>query len=204
MHIAMAIITGTCLAMSDGSFKDSLGTMAWILMDTVKAKLFGSTTVPGSAIDQGSFHRELAGIYSTICMANHVCKYYSIQHGSITFGCNGLSALQQCFNKHWHISQNTPDYNLISAIQMALVHSPIKWQWCHIHRHQDQVKHGSELLPLKSLHIQMDTNAKQWWENLSQAKHQPIPAAIPGKGWTIYLHQCKLATFNEFFNSYIQ
>jgi len=85
MHIAMAIITGTCLAMSDGSFKDSLGTVAWILMDTVKAKLFGSTTVPGSAIDQGSFHNELAGIYSTICMVNHVCKYYSIQHGSITF-----------------------------------------------------------------------------------------------------------------------
>jgi len=68
---------------------------------------------------------------------------------------------------------------------MALAQSPIKWQWCHIFGHQDQVKNGSDLMLLESLNIQMDTNAKCWWEILSNAKHQPIPVVIPGEGWTI-------------------
>jgi len=54
-----------------------------------------------------------------------------------------------------------------------------------------------DLLHLEVLNIQMDTNAKWWWETLSQAQHHPILSLIPGERWSIWLNWCKLATFNQ-------
>jgi len=162
--IAQAITLSTCVVVSDGSFKDSIGTAAWIITNLAKATLSGSTTVPGSLHDQGSFWSELSGIYSTVCMVNHVCQYYSVTYGTILFGCDGLSALQQCLQCWWQVSPNTPQHDFICAIQMALAQSPIHWKWQHIWRHQDQSKAASELTLMENLNIQMDANAKQWWE----------------------------------------
>jgi len=51
----------------------------------------------------------------------------------------------------------------------------------------------------------MYTKAKQWWENSLLAKYLPAPMSIPGKGWTIWQNNCKLAMFNcEVFNLHIQ
>jgi len=136
-------------------------------------------------------------------MVNHVCKYYSIRTGNIAFGCDGLSALQQCFNPSWRISPNTPHYNLISATRSALKQSPIKWHWHHILGHQDQVKNQQELSTFEVLNIQMDNKAKWWWETISQAKLKPHNLTIPREGWAIWLNHCKLATFScEVFDTH--
>jgi len=55
-HIAEAIQSGHSLEVSDGSFKDSFGTTAWILTDNNTAILASHTTVPGIANKQGSFY----------------------------------------------------------------------------------------------------------------------------------------------------
>jgi len=92
--IAQALSSGTCMAVSDGSYKDLFSTAAWILTNLASAQLLGITTVPGSPGDHDSYRSKLAGIYSTIQMVNHVCQYYQVTTGSILFGCDGLSALQ--------------------------------------------------------------------------------------------------------------
>jgi len=106
-------------------------------------------------------------------MVNHVCQYYSVKHGTITFGCNGLSALQQCFQHCWQLSPNAAHHDFIFAIQQALSQSPVQWQWQHICRHQDQNKDALDLSLMEHLNIQMDANAKCWWDHVSQAQHQP-------------------------------
>jgi len=106
-----------------------------------------------------------------------------------------LSALQQCFQCHWQLSPNAAHHNFIFAIQLALSQSPVQWQWQHIHGHEDKNKDALDLSLMECLNIQMDANAKHWWDHVSQATHQPTSTIIPGEGWSIF-HQ-KLATFNR-------
>jgi len=70
---------------------------------------------------------------------------------------------------------------------MALLQSPVHWQWQHICGHQDQNKPTSDLTHLETLNIQMDAKAKQWWEKATQDNHQPMPTIIPGEGWSLFL-----------------
>jgi len=169
------------------------------------AKISGNVTVPGLDDEQGAFHSKLAGIYSTVCMVNHVCQYYSITNGNILFGCDGLSALQQYFNRKWHISPNTAHHNLIQAICTALKHLPITWKWQHMCGHQDQAKPKPDLTMMEQLNIAMDDSAKLWWKHLEALNYRPQPALIPGEGWSIFLNNIKLATFSrEIFDLHIQ
>jgi len=64
--IAQALSSGTCMAVSNGSYKDLFGTAAWILTNSASVQLLGLTMVPGSPGDHASYCSKLAGIYSTV------------------------------------------------------------------------------------------------------------------------------------------
>jgi len=179
--IANAIHSGQCFAVADGSYKDTFGMVAWILM-THKVRLEGVAMAPGNVEEQGSFHSELTGIYSIVHMVQHICTYYSITTGGIQISCDGLSALQQCFNQNLRFSPNSSHYDLILAIHNSLAHSPIHWHWTHILGHQDEVKTKTKLSTLKVLNIQMDAKAKLWWQQLSQVKHHLFLLPFQVKG----------------------
>jgi len=58
---------------------------------------------------------------------------------------------------------------------------------------------------MESLNIQMDVNAKSWWNTLAHAAYQPTPAPIPGKGWVLLVSGLKVATFTrEIFDLHTQ
>jgi len=105
------------IGVSDGSFKDALGSAAWILT-TMESQgwIKGYTTIPGIVNDQCAYHSELGGIFSTVLMVNTICQYYSIQHGRVQMGCDGLGPLQQCFDQWQEPSPSMPHYDLIKAI----------------------------------------------------------------------------------------
>jgi hypothetical protein len=94
--IANAIAQGEAIAVSNGSFKDLYGTVAWGFEganDT--GQISGAVVVPGSAKDQSSYRSELAGIYSILAFAKRLCVLYKMTTGSIELGCNGQSALDK-------------------------------------------------------------------------------------------------------------
>jgi len=58
---------------------------------------------------------------------------------------------------------------------------------------------------MELLNIQMDLEAKRWWDTLSQQQFQPTSTRIPGERWSILLQGNKMATFNRtIFNHHTQ
>ncbi len=67
--LAKAITQGEAIAISDGSYKDTYGTAAWVFKGAAATgRVVGSVVVPGSAQDQSSYRSELAGIYSILVL----------------------------------------------------------------------------------------------------------------------------------------
>jgi hypothetical protein len=137
-HVANAITNHTAIAVSDGSQKASMGTSAYVLEGlTSTGRIIGVNIAPGNIAFGDSQCCELAGIYAIVLLDNLLCETHSISYGSITVGCDNLSSMQKYFD-------------LVSAIQWKIQHSPIKWYGHHVYRHQDNL--GRPL---------------NWWETLN-------------------------------------
>jgi hypothetical protein len=65
--IAEAIFSGCCVAVSDSSNKDGIGTASWVLecLDS-KHWISGLCIVPGSSDDQSAPRSEHAGLYALV------------------------------------------------------------------------------------------------------------------------------------------
>jgi len=130
-----------------------------------------------------------------VLMVNVLCTYYSIGHGSISFGCDGLGPLHRCFDLWYTPSPSTPHYDLIKAIQFALAQSPITWSWQHIRGHQDETIEISALDQWACLNIEMDSQAKAWLNHLETLAFKPSSCSLPGKGWSCWAHEKKFPSF---------
>jgi hypothetical protein len=66
LEIAKALIQGTAIAFSSGSFKDSQGTSAFIIEgDSKKGRLVGVNVIPGEPSSQSACRSELGGVAGT-------------------------------------------------------------------------------------------------------------------------------------------
>ena len=86
---AAAIIRGTARAVSDGSFKNEMGTSASILFHTKSKdpnRIISVNSVPGNREEQSAYRSELAGISGSLSVIAAVCTVHDIQSGSITIG----------------------------------------------------------------------------------------------------------------------
>ena len=203
--VAATIRDGTCIAVSDGSYKDNLGTAAWTIGSiTATSWIEGRTWIPGSAKDQCSARSELGGLYSLVRLVGIITKYYQINSGGVTIGCDGLGPLHRCFKHEWDPSPSTPHYDLIKAIRVMARSTAISWRWIHIKGHQD-VKSDSDLDHWAQLNIEMDKAAKIEWDNRLLRDPQPINASIPGEGWAVYIGTVKASSWSKpIFNSHVQ
>jgi len=111
-----AIRRGLCEAVSNGSYKEGVGTAAWILTDSENlVNITGFTNIAGPHHIQRAYCSELGGIFSMVAMAILLCNYYHINHGHIHIVCDGLGPLQQCFG-NYSPSPTTPHFDLITSI----------------------------------------------------------------------------------------
>jgi hypothetical protein len=100
IHIPLEVIhhfkqnRQSLIAVSDGSFKNGHGTAAWILYFSDSCNCVGRVVVPEEAHDQSAYRSELTGLYATAISVRLLERRFGII-GSVTMGCDGLSALQQ-------------------------------------------------------------------------------------------------------------
>lgn len=103
--------------MSDGSYKDTYGTAAWVITSPITShSLSGQVIVPGSMDTHSSYRSELAGIYSSILISVKLCKFFDIQGGQITLACDSHSALDSVLRNNKCTPVDAPCFDLLGAI----------------------------------------------------------------------------------------
>jgi len=138
--IIQAITSGHAMAVSDGSFKDNQGTMAWMIYDTRNPKVAlgqGVITTPGSTTAQGSYRRELAGIYGLVTTINILTKYHGQAQGSILIICDGEAALNKSM-KPWMSNPLEKHFDIIHMIHIGVRATKLQWKSKHIKGHQTE------------------------------------------------------------------
>ena len=81
--IAQALIQGTTIAVSKGSFKDSQGTLAFIIEGCSKqGRLIGVNVIPGEESSPSPNRSELGGVAGILECLHCPCVAHDIAEGS--------------------------------------------------------------------------------------------------------------------------
>lgn len=171
--IVEAIRNGTCIAVSDGSFKDEYGTAAWVLEGrTSEGRIEGVGIIPGEPKIQGAYRSELGGLYGIATIIHILCQVHSIEQGAVEIGCDGLAALRNGVAGDGQIKPQAPQFDLIAALQGQMHKSPITWKPRHVKGHQDN-NVDAELDRWAKLNIEMDEKAKLHWATTCDVARNP-------------------------------
>jgi len=185
-----AILEGSAIAISDGSYKNFFGTVSWTIGNPeVAALLSGQAVCPGAAPDMDSYRSELAGIYCIMAVVKKFCSFHHIEEGSIEIGCDGLSALDIAFEKGDQFFHDVPSYNLVSAILQLRRCSPLTWSYRHVRGHHDEGSGDLDFWATRN--IQMDVLAKQ---HLAFAQTAPRHFLIQGEPWQLWVGNRKVTS----------
>jgi hypothetical protein len=86
---------GTAIWVTDGSYKDSYGTAAFILIPDIFSQegRIMVDQIPGREDDIDAYRAEAAGIYGCIAFTNELMKHHQLANGTVTMACDCLSAL---------------------------------------------------------------------------------------------------------------
>jgi hypothetical protein len=183
--IADAIRNRVAIAVSDGSFKDTYGTVAWVLEgDNSAGCIIGRVISPGTGSDQSAYRSKLSGILAIMIMVKHICSYHHISEGSVELACDGLSALNKAFSQVSILQLEDPNYDLIAAIKHQWHYSPLLWKIQHVKGHQDDHTAIQQLDRWGQLNVEMDLLAKAY---IPFAKNQPRHYTILGEPWSIWV-----------------
>jgi hypothetical protein len=93
-------------------------------------------------------------------MVNTLASYHLITQGTITVGCNNISALELSFEIERPITTKHPDHDILYEIRAQLSKSPISWTAQHVQGHQNDQRTLTVLSQLKTLNCEMDNLAK--------------------------------------------
>jgi hypothetical protein len=193
MTLAMGLIQGNATAVSDGSYKDNLGTSGFVLCGPRrKLAAIGSNVVPGNPDEQSSYRSELVGISGVLAVVTATCMKCNIQEGSIRLALDGKQALLKA-SSTWPRSPTDMDFDLLCDIRKKITRLPvtITWQW--IEGHQDTHRPYHTLSGLAQDNVQADQIAKFRLNRCGCQGSVPSPQRFADEGWSISLRGRKLS-----------
>jgi len=191
--IAEAIKKGVAHIVSDGSFVDSFSTAAFILEGNF-TQVKNQVITLGRPQDMSAYQSEISGLYAAIFLIHSLCNFFQIEEGSVTIGCDGLSALHQAFSSFTPPSTDCPSFDLIMAIHQLCKCSQIQWQPQYVAGHQVDHAPFEQLDRLGQLNVEADNLAKA---HTCNAKLRPRHYAMFGEPWSLYYRGCKLQKLSK-------
>ena len=197
--IAAAIIRGDARAVSDGSFKNEMGTSASILFHTRSTdpyRIISVNSVPGNRNEQSAYRSELAGVSGSLSTIAAVCVVHDINTGSISIGLDGEQALIAA-SEDWPLNPERPDYDLLIDIRAKVRRLPITVTWKWIKGHQDDFASHGPLDESAQANIYMDSMAKAYWNYLNTSDHCPSPQRFGDEAWSISFQDNKLSRLDK-------
>ena len=165
-NIVQDIKTQTLVGVSDGSFKDGIGTASFII-ENLKGteRIVGLIDVPGHEDEQDAYRSELAGLYGILVVIKQLESYCNRIGGHIIIACDGKGALFKAFDTLKNVSTKSPHYDILGGI-----HSLRKCIDCniipiHVKGHQDELN-MKDINRLGVLNIECDLRAKLFWRDI--------------------------------------
>jgi hypothetical protein len=123
--IALEIISGTAIGVSDGSYKDNFGTSAFIFEGVhSEGRITGRNCIPGAPEDQSAHRSEVGGIVGMAVTLKALCKLYDITTGSIILGLDGKLALNSA-SSEWDPHCQKRDFDILWEARKQLSALPI-------------------------------------------------------------------------------
>jgi hypothetical protein len=134
--LAIDIQQGTCIAVSDGSFKDSRGTASIVIEgQDSRSRLRCDVVVSGDETSQSAYRSELTGIMAAVNIIEAICEFFKISAGAVTMVCDGKSGLEKIFSKSSKLMFGK-HFDLIIPTQLLVQRAKISWRPHHVLGHQ--------------------------------------------------------------------
>jgi hypothetical protein len=161
---AQYICEGNIQLVSDGSYNPDLqlGTASWVLESQDRGlHITGNLVTPGEEESQCSHPSELSGLLGGIHFVNKLCSKLNITEGFSKIGCDGEGAINMVSYIHDKINSSRKHFDILGAINNAILQSPVRWTFTHIRGHQDNYNKYHNLSREEQLNVLVDNLAKQ-------------------------------------------
>ena len=192
-HLANAIRTSTCTAVSNGSLR-TIGTAAFIFMDhTDTAFIQEHLLVPGPITPGNSYQCELVGLLAITYLLEELCSFYGISLGAAHICCNNTSALRVF--EPWYIPHPTNNsFDITSSLWHTLRTLPIATTTEHVQGHQDKQSGDVPLSRNATTNVKMDAVANEYWSLLetSGLPTNPPIKHLAREQWSVWHNDVKL------------
>ena len=195
--IAQALIQGTAIAVSDGSFKDSQGTSAFILEGCSKAgRLVGVNVIPGDDSSQSPYRSELGGVAGILECLHCICVAHDIYEGKVEVGLDGEQAMKEAFGD-WPLNPSRPDFDLLQHIRGMIASSPLTFSSRWIASHQDDDKDLASIDHWGQLNVECDGLAKSFWNSNALARTWRPNIQLGFEKWSLWIDDKKLSQLDK-------
>ena len=175
-RLAAALREGRLRVISDGSFKNELGTAAvQLLTKTGADRITLRCQTPGLSHDQSPYRSELIGLLAGIMAVEWLLQQWFPdlrQWPRVRIACDGLSAIEMAFEDR-PLSPTDAQFDLISSIREAIARSSVSWSPQHVYGHLDKTFLFEDLTWWEQKNLEVDGMAVEFRKEL-EANHQLI------------------------------
>ena len=182
--IVQDIQTGTLVGVSDGSFKDGIGTACFIIENLQGTeRIIGVIDVPGHEDEQDAYRSELAGLFGILTVLKQLEKYCGSIMGHVIVACDGKGALFKAFDSLNNVSTKCPHFDLLGGIHHLRKELKCTLLPVHVKGHQDD-NPKTKIDRLGVLNIECDLRAKLFWSKI-QPGYRRSNFTIVGTFWKL-------------------
>lgn len=193
-----AIRAGTAIAVTDGSYKDNMGTAAFTLrtsIEDLRSVTFAHMT-PGMADDLSPYRAEVGGLFGIAAFLYRLHKAHDLQNGQITIACDCKGALERAAAKQ-PPNPKQPDFDLYGTMYQVRQKTPVTWHIKCVKGHQDEYIERNNLDPWAQVNIKMDLLAKAHWQTLDNQRPQPFPLPATDGVWSVWSHDQRITRWDS-------
>ncbi len=195
--IAQALIQGTAIAVSDGSFKNQQGTSAFVIEgNSAAGRLVGVNVIPGDAASQSPYRSELGGVAGILEALHGICEAHGVTEGRIEVGLDGEQAMKEAFG-HWPLDPSRPDYDMLQHIRGMIRKSPLTFSSRWIESHQDDKAELAQLDHWGKLNVECDGLAKSFWNTNALADSWMPNLQFGYEQWSLWIANQKLTKIDK-------
>lgn len=190
--IASAIENGTCLVVSDGSFKEGRCTAAFTLRCLEsQAQMVGVNALPGPLELSDSFRGELSGIVGALEVVRWLMATRNKVSGSIILSLDGESAIRKANDSQNRLRPNQASFDLLQKIREQLKTLSVEVDWKWVKGHQTGKNRSVE----SQLNTLCDDTAKEYWAHMQKCNGWKTSASF-NEGWQVWLGSDKLTSIS--------